>query len=193
MKTITPLLITASLLISSIASANQSASTQDNVQVNLGGVYTHLNDMNLEGIKAAAKINFPHISDSLNFYGKVSYQSSHDDKQGENFYFDENELALGIQYHISNDHTVFLEGGDIKQTFEQDDKSLWKDYFNVVRLGTQLQQDNYNIQFSLEQRGGIHDAFGYSTSMTFFNNSMRISYTDVGKYESIGFSFQSKF
>jgi hypothetical protein len=193
MKTITTLLFTTSLLISSAASANQSASIQDNVQINLGGVYTHLHDMNLEGFKAAAKINFPHTSDSLGFYGKVSYQSSHDNKQGKNFYFDENELVLGIQYHISNDHSVFFEGGDIKQNFEQGNNSEWKDYFSVARLGTQLQQSNYNIQFALEQRGGINDAFGYSTSIAFFDSSMRISYTDVGRYESIGFSFQSKF
>jgi len=192
MKNTTKLLITTSLLISSMAHANEPADKTSSVQVNLGGVYTNFNDFSGAGIKASAKLTFPR-TDTFNFYGKVSTQQSHDKKQGTDYYLDENELALGLEYSINSNHSIFLEGADIKQTFDQSDKSVWKDYFSVVRLGTQLQQENYNVEFALEKRDGRNSDFGYSTSIAFFDNTLRMSYTDVGEYESIGFSFQTKF
>jgi len=126
-----------------MAHANEPADKNSSVQVNLGGVYTDLNDFSGAGIKASAKLIFPR-TDTFNFYGKVSTQQSHDKKQGTDYYLDESELALGLEYFINSNHSIFLEGADVKQTFDQSDKSVWKDYFNVIRLGTQLQQENYN-------------------------------------------------
>ena len=191
MKNITKYLILSSLLISSSVYANQE--TTLNAQVNLGAVHTSLNDYSGTGFKASAKIQFPLKHDSMNFYGKLSYQTTRDEKQNNDFYFDETELTLGIAYHINNDHQIFLEGGDIKQSFDNNSQGLWKDYVYVTRLGTQLQRDKYTIKVALEQRDGMNSASGYNTSLVFFENKMRISYTDVGDYQSIGLSFHTNF
>lgn len=191
MKNITKSLIFSSLLISSSVYANQE--TAFTAQVNLGAVHTSLNDYSGTGFKASAKIQFPLKHDSMNFYGKLSYQTTRDEKQNNDFYFDETELTLGIAYHINNDHQIFLEGGDIKQSFDNNSQGLWKDYVYVTRLGTQLQRDKYTIKVALEQRDGMNSASGYHASLVFFENKMRISYTDVGDYQSIGLSFHKNF
>jgi hypothetical protein len=199
MKNFTKLLIISSLLINTSAYADQANKSMLKAQVNLGSVYTRLNNYNGVGYKVSAQVAFPLSQDNslskskLDFYGKVSHQSSKNKKQGNNFYFDENELSLGINYNINNKHRVFLEGGDIQQTFVQNEKGLWKDYFYVARLGTQIKQDDYNFQFAIVHRNGIDSATGYSSNIGFFNNAIHISYTDVGKYKSLGFSFQANF
>jgi len=193
MKNMIKSLVVSSLLINFSAYANQVEDKKVNAQINLGGAYTNLNDFNGTGYKVSAKVNFPLESNAFDFYGKISHQVSHEEKQSKTFYFDESELILGITYVVSNEHLVFLEGGDIKQTFAQGEQGQWKDYFYVTRLGTQIQQGSYNVQVALEQRSGINSATGYSSAIGLFNNSMRISYTDVGDYQSLGLSFQSNF
>jgi len=191
MKNITKSIIFSSLFISSSAFAHQEETLT--AQVNLGAVHTSLNDYSGTGFKASAKVQFPLKNNSINFYGKLSHQSTRDEKHNNDFYFDETELTLGIAYHINNEHLIFLEGGDIKQSFDNNSQGLWKDYLYVTRLGTQLQQDKYTIKVALEQRDGMNSASGYNTSLVFFENKMRISYTDVGDYQSIGLSFQTNF
>ncbi|NQZ20747.1 MAG: hypothetical protein HRT53_01725 [Colwellia sp.] len=191
MKNITKSIIFSTLLCSSSVYANQETALA--AQVNLGAVHTSLNDYSGTGFKASAKIQFPLKHKSVNFYGKLSYQTTRDEKQNNDFYFDETELTLGIAYHINNEHLIFLEGGDIKQSFDNNSQGVWKDYLYVTRLGTQLQQNNFNIKVALEHRDGMNSATGYNTTIGFFENSMRISYTDVGDYQSIGLSFQANF
>jgi len=193
MKNIVKLLVSSTFLISFSGHATQTTAENIVAQINLGAVYTNVNDYKGSGFKASAKINFPMGNDDLNFYGKLSQQTSHDEKQSNNFYFDESELSLGISYNITHEHRVFLEGGNIKQNFEQNEQGLWKDYLSVIRIGTQIQQDNFNIQVALEQRDGIKSDTGYNTCVTFFENRIRISYTDVGNYQSLGLSFQASF
>lgn len=193
MKTITKLAITSSLLVNISVYANQVAEEKFVAQINLGGAYTSVNDYSGMGYKASAEVLFPTDMGSIDFYGKISQQSTYDEKQGNDFYFDESELTLGIAYNVSNEHSVFLEGGDIKQSFDQNEQGIWKDYISVIRLGTKKKQGSYNFQIALEQRNGMESDLGYSYSVTFFEERMRFSYTDVGDYESIGFSFQAHF
>ncbi len=192
MKNITKLLIAGSFLISSSVYANQEEENKVVTQVNLGAVHTSVNDYSGEGYKASAQLLFP-LSTKADFYGKLSYQTSFNEKHGNNFYFDESELMLGIAYNINDKQSVFFEGGDIKQSFDQNEHGLWKDYVYVTRLGTKIQQDKFNFQFALEQREGMTSDLGYSSSIAFFKNRILISYTDVGAYQSLGLSFQTKF
>jgi hypothetical protein len=193
MKNITKLLIATPFLISSSVYANQPEKNKLVAQVNLGAVYTSVNNYSGTGYKASALINLPMIISGSDFYGKLSYQTSHDEKNGSDFYFEESELTLGIAYNISDKQRVFLEGGDIKQSFDQNEQGVWKDYGYVIRLGTQIQKEGLNFQIALEQRDGVESDLGYNYSFAFFKNKMRISYTDVGDYQSLGLSFQTNF
>jgi len=56
-----------------MAHANEPADKTSSVQVNLGGVYTNLNDYSGAGVKASAKLTFPR-TDTFNFTAR--YQRS---------------------------------------------------------------------------------------------------------------------
>lgn len=66
-------------------------------------------------------------------------------------------------------------------------------YISVIRLANQIQQGDYNVLFAVENRNGTKSELGYTTSLAFYDNSMKISYTDVGDYQSISFTFQASF
>ena len=193
LKKLTKLLIASSLLVNISVHANQVTDKKFVAQVNLGGAYTSVNDYSGMGYKASAKILFPMSVDGIDFYGKISEQASYDEKQGNDFYFDETEVTLGIAYNVSNEHSVFLEGGDIKQSLDQNAQGVWKDYASVARFGTKIKKDNYNFQLALEYRDGMESDLGYSYTIDLFENRMSFSYTDVGDYESIGLSVQAHF
>ena len=63
----------------------------------------------------------------------------------------------------------------------------------VSRLGINILQGSYNLKIALEQRTGSNSPTGYSTLVGFFNNRIRLSYKDVGEYQSLGLSFQRSF
>ena len=117
LKKLTKLLIASSLLVNISVHANQVTDKKFVAQVNLGGAYTSVNDYSGMGYKASAKILFPMSVDGIDFYGKISQQASYDEKQGNDFYFDESELTLGITYNINNEHSVFLEGAILSKAW----------------------------------------------------------------------------
>ena len=193
MNKLTKLLIASSLLVNLSAYANQLTEKKFIAQVNLGAAYTSVNDYSGMGYKASAEFLFPMSADVIDFYGKISQQASYDEKQGNDFYFDETEVTLGIAYNVSNEHSVFLEGGDINQSLDQNDQGVWRDYVSVARFGTKIKKGKYNFKLALEYRDGMESDLGYSYTIAFFENRMSFSYTDVGDYESIGLSVQAHF
>lgn len=107
MKNITKLLIVGSLFISTSVYAKQTEENKLVSQANFGGVYTSMNNYSGVGYKAAVHINLPIDINAINFYGKLSYQTSHDERKDVVLYFDETELALGVAYNVNSEHRVF--------------------------------------------------------------------------------------
>ena len=181
------------LLSTAVVAEEQKAQKEQafDAQVNLGGAYTSIGDYNGEGYQASALINYPLVIEELSFYGRISVQSTHDENDGVKQYLDENELIFGLMYQVNDDISLFIEDGDLKQSFETGNELKWKTYMNVSRLGAITKMKGFEISANLEQREGEESELGYRTSISY--GDFRLSYTDVGDYQSIGFSFQHRF
>lgn len=187
-KTITAALFLSSSIVGAKEMANQSPF---DVQLNLGGAYTSVNDFDGEGYQASLQVDFPLDITDLQVYGRVKTQSTHDKKANETYYLDENELVLGMRYQVEDNILLFLEGGDLKHSFETDTSLIDKEYLNVSRVGIVSVVDDYRINVALENRDGDKADLGYRTMLTY--GSFSFSYTDVGEYQSFTFSIQHQF
>ncbi len=204
-------LLAISLMASSLPlMADESASTDttlDNkeltskvspaVEFSLGGSYTQLKNYSGEGFNISVKVNMLEEMMSkeipLNFYGKISYQTSADKDNNSHSYFDETELVLGAEYYCCQQSKLFIELGDIKQNFEQDNAKLWQDYGYVYRAGIDAEFKVINMNIAVEHRDSITSNTGYRASLTTKNKLFSLSYTDVGDYQSLMFNFNKYF
>lgn len=167
------------------------------VELSLGGSYTQLKDYKGEGFNISAKVYLLEDMETkkipLNIYGKISYQTSVDKDNHRQSYFDETELVLGAEYYCCQQSKLFLELGDIKQNFEQDNAKLWQDYGYVYRAGIDAEFEVISMNIALEHRDSVKSDTGYRASLTTKNKLFSISYTDVGDYQSLMFNLNKHF
>lgn len=206
-KSIVAILITT-LAFTSTASANNNSSTEllssakistdrIGIEFGLGGVFTNLEGYDGEGFKVSARINMPRLipenKHQIELYGKISYQTSYDDNNTNNSYFNETELVIGLEGDIVEEHKIFIELGDIKQNFEVDNNKIWQDYGSVYRIGSDTQYEYGTFNIAIEHRDGRESATGYRTVLTSASGRTSLSYTNVGDYEVIAFNFNFSF
>ncbi|ALO36317.1 hypothetical protein CMT41_17430 [Colwellia sp. MT41] len=180
--------------------ANNAATSIEalGIELSLGGSYTQLKGFSGEGYNISAKVNILEglISKDkeipVNFYGKFSYQTSHDDSEN-NSYFDETELVLGVEYLCCQQYKLFIEAGDIRQNFEQGNTKLWQDYGYVYRAGVDVWTDILTVNVALEHRNSITSDTGYRATLTTRDGLFTLSYTDVGDYQSLMLNVNKRF
>ena len=192
MKKTTTALSAALLLLSTASSAKEAEKEQSfNLQIGLGGAYTSINEFSGEGFNASATVNFPLKAEELNFYGRGTIQQTHDEKNGMKHYLEETELVLGLSFDVHQDIALFIESGDLKQSFETGNELLWQDHMEIARAGLSTTVNNFDISVNAEYRNGHESDWGYRTTISF--GGIGFDYVDVGDYQSFGFSFQHRF
>jgi len=202
MKNILITTLLTGLAFSASVSASNTEKNEDlytqksKVQFKSGGVITNLGDYQGSGFQLSARVSIPRYFTKrlweVELYSQVTYQTSYDDSQAGVDYFDETELVVGLDKAVTDNINMYLEIGDLIQNFATDNNTIWKNYGSVYRIGFDVAVNSGIINVALEHRESKESDTGYSMSYSVFEH-LELSYTNVGDYDSLGFSFYGEF